>query len=168
MQSRFGRRDQVDTLDEQEQEELIQDLRVENQAANKSFRFFVSVLCLVPTPIFAVLITRNTLLPYILAISSLVMTSFTLFYLPDECLDNLDGPLARFLPLLNGLLALVVWLMASIRSGRKSSYVLGHLCDISMIPLIMLSLSMVIRWTAARTEASIRILELKKYKLKGA
>lgn len=167
MRSRLRRLDGSHILDEQEQEEVIGTLERENRAADKSFRLVVSGLCMVPTVAFAALVNSKNLLCHLLALSSLVMTAFTLLYLPDEALDALDGPLATYMPTLNAALAGVVVVLGHVRLQGSPGF-LASASQLTILPLIMVTLSAIIRWSSASTARSIRSLEKKRYRLKGA
>lgn len=163
---RHHRNTKAPILDEQEQDEIINTLRADNLAARDSFRVATSILCVLVTLVFAYLTKINRLLITTLSISSLVMTIFTLQYLPNDSSESLDSPLARFLPFLNAVVAVLVPVMALMRPnlGTTLSQVLT---SVEILPILMFTISSMLRMYASQNERSIIALEKQKYVLRG-
>lgn len=155
-------------LDEQEQEEIVAALAYQNQTSSKSFRLVITALCLVPIIVAAHLMNRHNLFISLLTISSLAMTAFTLYCLPADTAEHIDGPLARFLPFLNGVLAFLITCIAWVNVTGERSERYSVFTSIHILPLVMCTLATFIRHSIATTSRSIRDLEKKKYTLKGA
>jgi hypothetical protein len=167
MRRRTKRLLQNDSIpDEEEQEEIIEELRYDNQMATKSFKFVIALLSVCTTIPMAFLIQRRNILQHILGITSLLMTAFMLQYLPEEAPTALHGPLARYSSPLNGLLVILVLLLAysKAESGRP---VIEVAQSLSIIPLIMHFIATMIRRSAAQTASELEALERQKYTLKG-
>lgn len=153
-------------LDEEEQEQVIEALHGENRSSSKAFRRTISGLALFSSLVVAALVDRRSIMVSLLSITSLVMTAFTLHYLPDESLHDIDGPLARFLPLLNGVLASTVIIIDLIKASTSKSA--PKRISVQCLPLVHFFLATFVRWSARLTTRSIEELEKKRYKLKGA
>lgn len=154
-------------LDEQEQDEIVAALVRQNHSSSKTYRFIGAILCLVPTVLTAHLMTRHSLLFSLLSISSLVMTAFTLYFLPADEFDGLEGPLARFLLPLNGLLASVITCLVWIKADKHDDGFYSTDTSIHIIPLVMYILAVTIQYSARATSRAIQALERKRYALKG-
>lgn len=154
-------------LDDEEQDQIVKTLSLQNQQHGHSFSNIIAALCLVPTVAIAALTTTRNIAISFLSISSLAITAFTLKFLPSDSGDELNGPLAQYLPMLNGVLAITITCIQYLRSSPGFTAV-ELLTSLHTLPLFMYLISTLLRISIATTTRQIAILEDSKYKLKGA
>ncbi|KAK6535147.1 hypothetical protein TWF694_001625 [Orbilia ellipsospora] len=149
-------------LDEQEQEELIQELKTENDRKNAFFILAFTCLSTIPAIIIAVrLFAGNGNGVDVLAISSLAMTAFTARYVPlDLAAFEYLSPLETWVPILNPVLIAVITIGAYFTDRHAEHDYLLYL------PLLVWGTVALGR--NAMASVSIGELEKLKYKYKGA
>ncbi|KAK6517279.1 hypothetical protein TWF281_003939 [Arthrobotrys megalospora] len=149
-------------LDEQEQEELIEELKKANDRENAFFILAFTCVCVIPAIVLAIrLWAGNGSGVDILAISSLAMSGFTVRCVPvGQAAQEFLSPLETWVPILNPILIVVITVGAYFTNRHLDHDYLLYL------PLFV--------WVAItigrRAMASVNLGELEKlkYKYKGA
>ncbi|KAJ6264310.1 hypothetical protein Dda_0455 [Drechslerella dactyloides] len=149
-------------LDEQEQEQLIQDLKRENDRKNAFFILAFTCLCVVPAILLTIrLLTGTGSGVDVLAISSLAMTAFTVRSVPlDPAAQEYLSPLEKWVPLLNPVLIVVITVGALFTNRHVDNDYFLYL------PLIVWGIVNLGRSTMASVD--LGHLEKLRYKYKGA
>ncbi len=169
-----------DELDEEEKESLISELRSKEDEQNAQYNLIFSVLPLtviLPFVVYLPSCTPRTSLFCLLAITSLLSTSFIMRYLPvapshlklkqpRPYYIEVDGPVELYLPYLNGGVS-VLLLLASWSLRRRPNSQEG-LWVFLLLPAIMFAMIMIARKSMADVEAGITQLSGMKYDYKGA
>ena len=163
-----------------EQESLISKLRDSEAEQNAQYNLVFSVLPLtvvVPFVVYLPSCTPRTSLFCLLAITSLLSTSFIMRYLPIAPSHfklkqlrplgiEIDGPVEMFLPYLTGGISCLL-LVASWSLKRKPDSQEG-LWAFLLLPAVMFAMIMIARKSMADVEAGITQLSGMKYDYKGA
>ncbi|KAK6339074.1 hypothetical protein TWF696_009863 [Orbilia brochopaga] len=149
-------------LDEQEQEQLIQDLKRENDRKNAFFILAFTCLCIVPAVVHTIrLLTGTGSGVDVLAISSLAMTAFTVRSVPlDPAAQEYLSPLEKWVPILNPVLIVAITIGALFTDR--------HLENDYFLYLPLLVWVTVNFGRSAMATVDLGHLEKLKYKYKGA
>ncbi|KAI4228156.1 MAG: hypothetical protein L6R36_001870 [Xanthoria steineri] len=176
----YADREEVDEelpeyLDEEEQEKLIAQLKVQNEARNTKFKWIfltlplISAIAFLPSLLSASSIRARLI--SLLSISSMLCTAYNLFSLPNAkptrklmYTHEPPGPLLQYGPYLNGGSSLLIGLSAFMIDDRK----MGHdgfrlLC---LLPIVVFTITTSAGYTMRSVD--IESLEKLKYPYKGA
>ncbi|KAI9731678.1 MAG: hypothetical protein M1834_004467 [Cirrosporium novae-zelandiae] len=171
--------DERDELDEEEQEAIIENLRLEDEGRNKLYTTIFAALPLILTTTFlpALFGSSPSLIKLIslLGITSLGATAYTLIFIPIPKPDpkgkrplyravQEEGPLQKYLELLNGalcaLLSIAAWRIKDKQGAHEGFWM------ICLVPAVMFVLITIAR----RVMHTVNIDELERlrYEYKGA
>ncbi|KAF8418513.1 hypothetical protein EV426DRAFT_577468 [Tirmania nivea] len=119
-------------MDEEEQEALLRRLRQSDTSTNEFYSTLFSLLFVLPAIYSLLILLRKPTLISVLALSSLGITAYTVKFVPVSgartsggaegegkiSIGGGGGPIERFLPVLNGVLAVVVGLGAYLQRPK--------------------------------------------------
>ena len=167
-----------DELDEEEQDALVDNLRAKDAKENERYSLIFSIVPLtviLPFLFYLPSSSPRTALFCILAITSLLSTSFIMRYMPLGALSRsrarpLDlepgGPVERYLPYLNGGIAGLLMLASLAVKGRPEEQ--DGLWLFMLMPTIVFVMVIVARKSMEDVETGITELNNMKYDYKGA
>lgn len=161
-----------------EQESLIAKLRESEAKQNAQYNLIFAILPLTIIPLFLIYLPSSSpsaALLCLLAITSLISTSYTMRYLQmasnSPARSNplgleVDGPIERYLPYMNGgivcLLLFASWSLKGRQESQEGFWIF------LLLPAIMLAMVLVARKSMADVEAELTGLDKMKYNYKGA
>lgn len=161
-----------------EQEQLIHDLQTKDAQVNELYRLIFSILPLtviLPFVYYLSFTSRSTTLLCIMAMTSLVSTAYTMWYIPFQHttaglgragLNLEDGPLDQFLPYLNPIislfLCLAAWRLKQQERGPEGLWLF------LLMPSALLVMVTVVRRSIVDVQTGIGELSGMKYHYRGA
>ncbi|KAF8474951.1 hypothetical protein BDZ91DRAFT_712051 [Kalaharituber pfeilii] len=170
--------DLPDHMDEEEQEALIAALRSADDSTNELYSNLFSIVFVLPAIYFLFRALATPTLINFLSLSSLTATIYTIRFIPIPRNDvgsghiaflSSTGPIDKFLPILNGLLAAIVGVNVYHVNSKKNGSPLGRTAMedwAGYLPIAIWVVSMIVRYVMKPLD--LDELEKMKYKYKGA
>ena len=167
-----------------EQENLITSLAARNTSQNANYRLvftLLPIIAIMPFPYLMFTSPRRLGLLSIMAISSLISTAYTMYSVPVSGMSNSvgrsamslsgseDGPIEKYLPLLNVVLAGLLGLsgLVMVKRERDSGIVEGTWMFM-LLPAVLLGIVTVARRSMEEVQTGIGELRRLRYGYKGA
>ncbi|KAF8458885.1 hypothetical protein BGX38DRAFT_1138466 [Terfezia claveryi] len=156
----------------------------EDTSTNELYSTLFSLLFVLPAIYSLLILLRSPTLVSFLVLSSLGITVYTVKFIPvlggdtslgaegegDMGIRGGGGPIEKFLPVLNGVLAVVVGLGTYVQKSKGDGIANGREMRLEAwagyLPLVVYTMSIIVRY--AMTPIDLSELEKTKYKYKGA